>query len=57
MLNASPTKMFIPTEGRNGGALCLACPIIRTVIFRPVKAQTISALIPRKLIRISDCGI
>jgi hypothetical protein len=29
-------------EGRNGGGLCLACPIIPIVIFRPVKAKTIS---------------
>jgi len=31
-----------PGSGRDGGAQCLACPIIRTVIFRPVKVKTIS---------------
>jgi hypothetical protein len=34
--------MFTPMGDRNGGALCLACPIIQTVIFRPIKTKTIS---------------
>jgi phytoene dehydrogenase-like protein len=42
--NASPTEMFIRMEGRNGGAPCLACPIIQIVIFRPVKAKTMLSL-------------
>src|SRR4249920_2304863 len=39
--NVRPTKC-LHREGENGGGPCLACPIIQTVIFWPVKAKTIS---------------
>ena len=39
---AAMLREMFTSRRENGGGLCLACPIIQTVIFRPVKAKTIS---------------
>ena len=49
-------EMFT-SRRENGGGLCLAFPIIQTVIFRPVKAKTISMPTSRNFFASRPLGI
>jgi hypothetical protein len=44
-------------EGKTGGALCVACPIIQTVIFLPDAATISMTIPPRTYLRLWLSGI